>query len=59
MRIKLDENLPLRLVTSLEDLGHDVRTTPEEGLIGHADCRDLGNGAKGIKVPDYPRFGLF
>lgn len=37
MRIKLDENLPLRLATTLQDLGHDVRTTPEEGLIGHAD----------------------
>ncbi len=37
MRIKLDENLPLRLATPLKNLGHDVHTTREEGLIGHSD----------------------
>ncbi len=37
MKIKLDENLPLRLATALEDLGHDVHTTGSEGLTGRAD----------------------
>jgi predicted nuclease of predicted toxin-antitoxin system len=37
MKIKLDENLPLRLATLLKDLGHDVHTVRDEGLIGHAD----------------------
>jgi predicted nuclease of predicted toxin-antitoxin system len=37
MKMKLDENLPLRLATALEDLGHDVHTTSSEGLTGHAD----------------------
>lgn len=37
MKIKLDENLPLGLAYLLQDLGHDVHTTREEGLSGHAD----------------------
>jgi predicted nuclease of predicted toxin-antitoxin system len=37
MKIKLDENLPLRLATILRELGHDVHTVQDERLIGHAD----------------------
>ncbi len=37
MKIKLDENLPLRLATVLEDLGHDVHTAYAERLAGHPD----------------------
>ena len=37
MKIKLDENLPLRLATLLKDIGHDAHTLHEERLIGHAD----------------------
>ncbi|MHB8753433.1 MAG: DUF5615 family PIN-like protein [Candidatus Acidiferrales bacterium] len=37
MKIKLDENLLLLLVTLLSELGHDVHTLREERLIGHAD----------------------
>jgi predicted nuclease of predicted toxin-antitoxin system len=37
MKIKLDENLPLHLAASLEDLGHDVHTTTSEGLTGRPD----------------------
>ena len=37
MRIKLDENLPLRLATLLKSLGHDVHTLHDELLLGHAD----------------------
>lgn len=37
MKIKLDENLPLQLATSLKTLGHDVHTAHEERLSGHSD----------------------
>lgn len=37
MKIKLDENLPLRLAAPLKDLGHDVHTVRAERLIGHPD----------------------
>jgi predicted nuclease of predicted toxin-antitoxin system len=37
MKIKLDENLPLRLATLLKNLGHDVHTLHDELLLGHAD----------------------
>lgn len=38
MRIKLDENLPVRLAAALRRLGHDVDTVPEEGLAGKPDA---------------------
>lgn len=37
MRIKLDENLPVSLVQSLSDLGHDVDSIYSEGLTGQPD----------------------
>ena len=37
MRIKLDENLPARLVLALQRLGHDADTTVDEGLSGRPD----------------------
>jgi len=37
MKIKLDENLPFRLVTILSELGHETDTIPEEELKG---CND-------------------
>lgn len=37
MRIKLDENLPNRLVAVLADLGHDVDTVMLEHLAGRDD----------------------
>jgi predicted nuclease of predicted toxin-antitoxin system len=37
MKIKLDENLPLRLASVLKNLGHDVHTLHDERLVGHAD----------------------
>jgi predicted nuclease of predicted toxin-antitoxin system len=37
MKIKLDENLPIRLATLLKDLDHDVHTLHDELLVGHAD----------------------
>jgi predicted nuclease of predicted toxin-antitoxin system len=37
MRIKLDENLPIRLSPLLRTLGHEVSTVEDEGLSGKAD----------------------
>jgi len=37
VRIKLDENLPVRLVDVLSELGHDVDSVPMEGLSGKPD----------------------
>ena len=37
MRIKLDENLPLALVSELTTAGHDIQSVPEEGLTGSPD----------------------
>jgi predicted nuclease of predicted toxin-antitoxin system len=45
MKIKLDENLPFSLAIPLRALTHDVHTTHEEGLTGHAD-REIWEMAK-------------
>jgi len=37
MKIKLDENMPFRLVEVLRRLGHDLDTVPQEGLTGRGD----------------------
>jgi predicted nuclease of predicted toxin-antitoxin system len=37
LKIKLDENLPERLVSELNQLGHDVDTVRAEHLAGQAD----------------------
>lgn len=37
MKIKLDENLPLRPAPTLQRAGHDVDTVLQEGLGGKAD----------------------
>ncbi len=37
MKIKLDENLPKRLETTLSEFGHDVDTVLEEGLAAERD----------------------
>ena len=38
MKIKLDENLPDRLVSVLTGLAHDIDTVREEQLTGRADA---------------------
>lgn len=38
MRIKLDENLPLRLAHILSQQGHETDTVPQEGLAGQDDA---------------------
>lgn len=37
MKIKLDENLSVRLKDSLQALGHDTLTTADEGLLSKPD----------------------
>jgi predicted nuclease of predicted toxin-antitoxin system len=37
VRIKLDENMPERLVTALSELGHDVDTVLSEQMAGEQD----------------------
>ena len=37
MKIKLDENLPVRLSQLLTQIGHDVQSVHTERLIGRAD----------------------
>ena len=37
MKVKLDENLPSRLVSALTDLGHQVDTVVAEDLAGSED----------------------
>lgn len=37
MKIKLDENLPMRLASALQARGHLVDTVAEEGLTGYPD----------------------
>jgi predicted nuclease of predicted toxin-antitoxin system len=39
MKLKLDENLPLRLNAVQRDLGHDVHTVRQENLTGALDLR--------------------
>jgi predicted nuclease of predicted toxin-antitoxin system len=39
MKIKLDENIPARLVNILSQFGHEIDTVPQEGLIGYKDHR--------------------
>ena len=38
MKIKLDENLPVRIKAILQTRGHDVDTVPEEQLSGCPDA---------------------
>lgn len=37
MKIKLDENLPARLVRLIAELGHDTDTVSQEGFTGRPD----------------------
>ncbi len=39
MKIKLDENLPSRLIHILAEMGYDVDSVPKEMLEGHVDSR--------------------
>lgn len=39
MKIKLDENLPARLIEGLIKFGHDVDSVPQEALAGQPDAK--------------------
>ncbi len=41
MKIKLDENLPARVIPVLQRHGHDVDTVPDEHLSGRPDAEIL------------------
>jgi hypothetical protein len=45
MKVKLDENIPVRLSGELSALGHDVDTVASEGLKGRPDD-DVWNAAR-------------
>jgi len=45
MKIKLDENLPFRVVPLLKDLGDEAHTVHEERLVGHHD-REIWEAAQ-------------
>ena len=45
MRLKLDENLDLRLVSVFAERGHDVATVRDEGLAGAVDEAVFGAAA--------------
>ncbi len=38
MKVKLDENLPARLLAALSQLGHEVDTVAQERLTGRSDA---------------------
>lgn len=52
MRLKLDENLPVRAVAPLRALGHDVDTATDEGLAGgdDADVLRTATGASRLVI---------
>ena len=39
MKLKLDENLPARLIEGLAKFGHDVDSVPQEALTGQPDTK--------------------
>ncbi len=45
MKVKLDENIPVRLSAELGRLGHDVDTVVSEGLTGKPDA-DVWSAAR-------------
>lgn len=46
MKVKLDENIPVRLADELGVLGHEVHTVASEGLKGRPDT-DVWSAARG------------
>lgn len=58
MKIKLEENLPIRLARALQELGHDTDTIPEEGLTGRDDLQvwDAAPGTERFFITQDPDF---
>ena len=59
VKIKLDENLPDRLVSVLTELAHDVDTVRGEQLTGRADPDRAECGASRSALPDHTRSRFF
>lgn len=41
MKFKLDENLPVELLSTLRDAGHEADSVHDEGLVGMPDSQIL------------------
>ena len=57
MRFKLDENLPVELVTDLRDMGHHADTVAGEGLRGAADPAVVNAAFAADRIFVYTRQG--
>jgi predicted nuclease of predicted toxin-antitoxin system len=51
VKFKLDENIPVELVTDLRGLGHDADTVTEEGLRGAADPAVVEAASAADRIP--------
>ncbi len=49
MKVKLDENIPVRLASDLAILGHDVETVSSEGLKGKPDGAVWGAAKREVR----------
>ncbi len=58
MKIKLDENLPARLIDGLAKLGHDVDSVPLEALSGQPDAKVWDASQEAQRFLNYPRPGF-
>ena len=59
LKIKLDENLPERLVSELSQLGHDVDTVRTEHLAGQTDEQVWRAAQSANRFSDHPRPRFF
>ena len=50
MKIKLDENLPVRVAQPLRSAGHDVDSVVEEGLAGATDVEVLAQATSSDRL---------
>lgn len=51
MKFKLDENLPVDLVSDLRQAGHDADSVPDEGLTGAPRSHGCGCSTPGTPYP--------
>lgn len=58
MRIKLDENMPARLVSRLSGFGHDVDTVSDEGLSGCDDEQVWAGAQAADRLQQAPEYSL-
>ncbi len=58
MKIKLDENIPASLISSLSALGHDVDTVPEENIAGEDDKTVWDAAQRGCRFQPGNHYGI-